>query len=96
MLSPAPGRQVVYVRPIFDAEFPRGIDDGLAHRRPFGHWGSCQKPCRSMRLAYLALPVLGPLEIGQYVIPAPAAIAELCPIIEIFGLTANVDETVDR
>src|ERR1700751_1956148 len=40
-------RQVVYVRPIFDAEFPRGIDDGLAHRRPFGHWGSRQKPSRS-------------------------------------------------
>jgi hypothetical protein len=39
--------------------------------------------------------VLRALEIGQHVVEAPAGIAGLAPLVEIFGLPADVDEPVD-
>ena len=44
----------------------------------------------------LADPPLQPLEIGQHVRIAPAAIAELRPGVEILALAAIVDVAVDR
>ena len=45
----------------------------------------------------LALPViLGSLEVGQDVVPAPAGIAELAPVIVVARLPAHVDHAVDR
>jgi hypothetical protein len=35
-------------------------------------------------------------EIRQHVIEGPAGIAELTPMVEIFGLTADIDHAVDR
>jgi hypothetical protein len=43
-----------------------------------------------------ALPVPGLFEIGQHIIPRPAAIAELGSMVEIVGLAADIDEPVDR
>ncbi len=42
------------------------------------------------------VPVLGELEIGQHVVPRPAAIAELRPMVVVLGLAAHIDEAVDR
>src|SRR5882672_214800 len=40
--------------------------------------------------------VLVLLEIGQHIVPAPAGIAELAPVIVVAGLAAHVDHAVDR
>src|SRR5207244_6296895 len=67
-------RQVVDVLAVFDAEFPGGIDDRLAHRRPLAHRRGREVPAFAMNLSCFALPVLSLLEVRQYIIPAPAAI----------------------
>jgi hypothetical protein len=79
------GRKIVDIRAVFEPEFLGSLDDGPAHRRPLAHRRGSQKPARAVRLACVSLPVFGPFEIGQHVVPAPAAIAELRPIIEVFG-----------
>ena len=43
-----------------------------------------------------ALPALGFFEKRQHVIPRPAAIAELAPMVEILGLATDIDHAVDR
>ena len=40
--------------------------------------------------------VLGPLEVGQDVVPAPAGVAQLAPAVVVRGLAAHVDHAVDR
>src|SRR3546814_13334808 len=40
--------------------------------------------------------VLGPHEIGQHVLPRPADIAQLAPLVVVAGLPAHVDHAVDR
>src|SRR5712691_2624235 len=89
-------RQVVDVLAVFDAELPGGIDDRLAHRRPLAHRRSREVPAFAMNISGFSLPVLSLLEVRQYVVPAPAAIAELAPMVEILGLATDVDEAVDR
>src|SRR5712692_8983231 len=49
-----------------------------------------------MNISSFSLPVLSLLEVWQHVVSAPAAIAELPPMVEILGLAADVDEAVDR
>src|SRR5580704_1736657 len=49
-----------------------------------------------MRLARAEEMIFVALEIRQYVIPAPAAQAELPPVIVIGGLAAHIDHGVDR
>src|SRR5712691_6721475 len=89
-------RQVVDVLAVFDAELPGGVDDRLAHHRPLAHRGGREVPAFAMNISGFALPVLSLLEVRQYVVPAPAAIAELAPMVEILGLATDVDEAVDR
>ncbi len=96
MLGPGARRQVVDVLAVFEAEFLRRLDDRLASRRPLAHRRGRQKTGVAVVLAVLALPALGLLEIGQDVVPAPAAIAELRPMVEILGLSADIDQPVDR
>src|SRR5436853_466972 len=43
-----------------------------------------------------ALVVLGFAEIRQHIVIAPAGVAQLAPVIEVLGLTADVDQSVDR
>src|SRR3984893_6333026 len=40
--------------------------------------------------------VLRASEIGQHIVERPAGIAELAPMVEIFGLAADIDHAVDR
>ena len=85
------GRQVVDVRPVIDAEFAGRIDDRLANRWPFAHRRGGEEPAPAVQFAVFALPALGLLEKRQYVVPAPAAVAELRPMVEILGLAADVN-----
>src|SRR5262249_44132108 len=42
-----------------------------------------------------AFVILGHTEIGKHVLVAPACVAELAPVVEVFGLTADVDQSID-
>ena len=90
------GRQVVDVLVVFEADLGAGLDQLLAQRRFVRGARGQERPAGAVELVLAALPVLGPLEIGQYVVPRPAAVAELAPMIEILGLAAHVDHAVDR
>src|SRR5262249_60651709 len=55
-----------------------------------------ERPARAVKFIGAALVILRPAEIGQDVAKAPAGVAELAPMVEVFGLPADIDETVDR
>jgi hypothetical protein len=73
-----------------------GLDDLLAQGRLVGGMRGQQRPAAAVELGGALLPVFGALEIGQHVVPRPAAIAELAPMVEILGLAADIDHAVDR
>src|SRR6516162_2438445 len=89
------GRQVVHVLAVLEADFLAGLDYRRAERRPV-HLRCKQRTTLAANLALAALPILGLFEIREHVVPRPAAIAELGPMVEIFGLAANVDQSVYR
>jgi hypothetical protein len=53
-------------------------------------------PLGPVNFGRFAGPALGALEERQHVVPTPAAIAELRPVVVILRLAADVDEPVDR
>src|SRR6202158_5145184 len=69
----------------------------LAERIPPAHGGDGEiAVAPAIGVLTLADAPLQPLEIGQHIRIAPAAIAELRPGVEILALAAVVDVTVDR
>src|SRR5262245_7088731 len=58
--------------------------------------GHRERPADAMQVVGAALLVLSAPEIGQHIGEAPAGIAELAPMIEILGLTADIEQPVDR
>src|SRR4029453_14181407 len=73
------------------------LQEGLAERILPVHGGDGEiAVAAAISLVALADPPFQPLEIGQHVRIAPAAVAELRPGIEILALAAVVDVTVDR
>ena len=89
------GRQIVDVLAVFEADFLAGLDHDLTKRRPI-HTRGEERAALAAHLGFLALPALGFAEIGQAVVPRPAAVAELRPVVIIFGLAADIDQPVDR
>src|SRR5215469_10096121 len=89
-------RQVVDVGPELEAKLLRRGDDGVTRFGLLGHRRGGQKAGAAMDFSLFAGPPLSALEEGQHVVPAPAAIAELRPMVVILGLAADVDEPVDR
>ena len=89
-------RQRIHVVAVFEPDLPAGLDRRPAQRRDVGHPRGEQRAALAAPFIGLALPILGLLEIGQDVVPRPAAIAELRPMVEILGLAAHIDEPVDR
>ena len=89
-------RQVVHVGMIFEADLGPGLDHRLAQQRLVGGVGGQQRPAMAVKLVLPALPALGLFEIGQDVVPRPAPVAELAPMVEILGLAADIDHAVDR
>ena len=64
--------------------------------RLLGHRRGGEVPLRAVNFGLFTGPPLGALEERQDVVPTPAAIAELRPVIVILRLAADVDEPVDR
>src|SRR6266513_1826242 len=89
------GRQVVDVLAVFEPELHPGIDDLGADQRAV-HCGGVEISLSTMDLTGAFAPALGFLEEGQAVVPRPAAIAELGPVVVILGLAADINEPVDR
>src|SRR5215831_19777714 len=79
--APAPGlltpadriagatRQIVDVRPIFEAELLRRPDNRVAGLGPFGHWRGGEIPLSAVHFGLFTGPPLGALEEGQDVVP---------------------------
>ena len=106
--APAPGllapadrvsgatRQVVDVGPVFEAQLLRRLDDRMTGLWPLGHRRGGEVPLRAVNFGLVAGPPLGALEERQDVVPTPAAIAKLRPVVVILRLAADVDQPVDR
>src|SRR5437763_3558069 len=88
-------RQVVDVLAIFEPKLLAGLKDRGADRRPVRFRGE-ERALLAARLAGFALPPFRFPEIGQAIVPRPAAIAELGPMIVILRLAPDVDQPVDR
>ena len=78
------------------ARLLRGRDECLAQRMRFADIGHGKRPAGTMQRVLAPLLVLGAPEIGQDILEAPAGIAELPPVIEIFRLAADIEQPVDR
>ena len=72
-----------------------GLEHRGANRWPVGVRGK-ERPVLAAHRAAVALPAFGLAEIGQAIIPRPAAVAELRPVVVILGLAADVYEAIDR
>src|SRR6516164_8385905 len=106
--APAPGllapadrvsgaaRQVVDVGPVFEAQLLCRLDDRTTGLWPLGHRRGGEVPLRAVTFGLAAGPPLSALEERQDVVPTPAAIAKLRPVVVILRLTADVDQAVDR
>jgi hypothetical protein len=88
--------QVVDVLPVLEAELLARLDCRLAQQRPVATMRGEQRTALAVHGVFLALPVLRLAEEWQHVVPRPAAIAELGPVVEILRLAAHVDHAVDR
>ncbi len=86
----------VELRDLGDAAFrgrvAPGVQDLPVHP-PFLH---AQLPAGSVERVRSVDVILGALEVGQDLVPGPAAIAERGPVIVVALLTAHVDHRVDR
>src|SRR5262249_2911897 len=89
------GRQIVYVLAVLESDLLTGLDHRRAERRPV-HLRGKERAAPTPNFALAALPVLRLLEEREDIVPAPAAIAELRPVVVILGLAADVDQPVDR
>src|SRR5499427_3704845 len=78
------------------ARLLRGRYEGLAQRMRFAHVGNRERPAHPMQRILAARLVLGAAKVGQYIIEAPAGIAELAPMIEVRRLAADVEQAIDR
>ena len=58
--------------------------------------GHAERTVAAVKIIAAAFVVLGLAEVRQHVVVAPAGIAELTPVVEILGLAADVDQSIDR
>src|ERR1700730_5163462 len=77
------------------AELGRRGDKTLTDRvlRDIRH---AERPVCAVEPIGAARLVLRASEIGQHIVERPAGVAELAPMVEIFGLAADIDHAVDR
>src|SRR5260370_5935476 len=88
-------RQIVDVFAVFETDLFASLKHRGADLQPVDLRAQ-QRPVLAARLLTLALPAFGLAEIRQTVVPRPAAIAELPPVVVILGLPADGDEPVHR
>lgn len=90
------GRAVI-ILVAWNAEALRTGDEGLAQRIAPVDVGDGQRPVAAVIGVFaVANAPLQPLEVGQHVGIAPAAIADLRPGVEVAALAAIIDVAVDR
>ena len=87
---------VVEVVPARDADLLGGVAKGLEDvpAQPLAR--DLPLAAGAVQRALAAEAVLGAAEVGQHVVPAPAGIAELAPVVVVRRLAAHVDHAVDR
>ena len=73
-----------------------GLEERLAHHAARPRVADRQRPAGAMELAGAALVVLGALEVGQQVVPAPARAAGVAPLVVVERVAADVDHRVER
>ena len=90
--------RAVIIRVARDALFDRAFDEGLAQRIAPFEIGDRQVALVAAegRVGIARHPVFAAAEVGKHVGIAPAAIAALCPAVEVETLAAIVDVAVDR
>ena len=96
MPSPAPGGRSLTSSRYSQPSCLRGLDRRLAQQRLVASVRGEQRAALAVHRVLLALPVLRLAEERQHVVPGPAAIAELAPVVEILRLAAHIDHAVDR
>ena len=89
------GRQVVDVFAILKAKLFACLDHCSADRGTI-HFRREQRSVLATHRIAFALPPLGFAEEWQTVVPRPAAVSKLCPVVIILRLTTDVDQPVDR
>ena len=89
------GGQVVHVIAVFEADLAARLDCRRAQQRPV-HLRGKERTALAADFGFIPLPVLGLPEIRQHIVPTPATVAELGPVVEILGLAADIDQPVDR
>ena len=72
------------------------VNERLGQRRTLGHPHYAHRPVAAAKLARAVLEPFDPAEIGQYVLPRPARISHLCPVVVIFLLPAHEDHAVNQ
>src|SRR5262245_18827928 len=79
-----------------DPDALRGLEQALVERTALVDIGDPQYPAAAALIVGAAVVVLDVLEDREDVVPAPAAIAELCPVVIVVGLPAHPHHAVDR
>jgi hypothetical protein len=80
----------------WETKIERALDERLADRVLVVHVGDRERPAGTVQFVGATDLVFGAAEIRQHVIERPAGIAELAPVVEVFGLAADVNQAVDR
>jgi hypothetical protein len=74
----------------------RGLDEEMAERIRIGTLGDIERTVVAVKAVVQVLVALGPLEVRQHIVVAPAGIAELPPMIVVSRLAAHIDHGIDR
>src|SRR5205807_4083699 len=73
-----------------------GLEEALVDLRWIGLVGDVERSAGAVEVVAAAFVVLGLLEERQYVVVAPALVAELAPVVVVPGVAAHIEHGVDR
>ena len=79
-----------------EAGLHRRLDERFAERMRLAHIRDVERPAGAVQIVGAVLLVLRAPEVRQHILEAPAGIAELAPVIEVFALAAHIKKPVDR
>src|ERR1039458_9968233 len=79
-----------------DSDLHASCDECFRDRMLFGQIGDGKWPTGPMPGPASALLILAAFEHRQYVVVAPALVAEIAPAIVILTLATNIEETINR
>src|SRR5207302_5426257 len=89
-------RLPVVVGIVRDADALRSLDEAVVKRAALVDIGDLERAAAAAQLVSAAAIALDILEHRQHVVPAPAAIAELRPVVVVLRLAAHPHHAVDR